>query len=89
MIAMCATALAGVQLVVPPTAAPNGPIGPNVREVPSVILVVSDPLAPATGVGVGLFLMSGSRVLPGGSTALRLAVDVGPDRAIARLGGSW
>jgi hypothetical protein len=43
----------------------------------------------AAGVGVGLFLMSGSRVLPGGSTALRITVDVGPDRASAGLGGSW
>lgn len=41
------------------------------------------------GVGVVLFLMSGSRVLPGPSAAVHLTVDAGLDRASAGLGGSW
>ncbi|HEY8039329.1 MAG TPA: PEGA domain-containing protein [Polyangiaceae bacterium] len=43
----------------------------------------------AAGVGAGLFLLSRSRILPGGVTALRLGVDLGPDRATGGVGGSW
>jgi hypothetical protein len=43
----------------------------------------------AGGVGVGLFLMSRSRVVSQGSAALHVVVDVGADRASAGLGGSF